>query len=183
MLFPTIKTAPLPDSALLRRFNTGDQAPGSNAYVDCFVTELAGKTSLEPFVQAFYTSPVFKVERKLLALFGDYAASDDDARRLASGEATTFSAWRVEDRDSQQLLLSDLGGRTRSWLMVEHDASRSTNFTRLFFGSAVVPVTNRKTGKSELGIVFHMLTGFHKLYSRALLSSARRTARSRLAKA
>ena len=47
-----------------------------------------------------------------------------------------------------------------------------TKGTRLYFGSAVVPVMNAATGKSEMGFVFKALLGFHKLYSRALLSAA-----------
>jgi hypothetical protein len=46
----------------------------------------------------------------------------------------------------------------------------------LYFGSAVVPL-RRKSGEPALGFTFSALLGFHKLYSRVLLS----TARSRLA--
>ena len=81
-----------------------------------------------------------------------------------------------------------MDGRTRSWLMVSRvptthevnetqratgaqDANGSSG-TRLYFGSAVVPVMNKSTGKSGMGIVFKALLGFHKLYSRLLLSAA-----------
>ncbi|NJN00825.1 MAG: hypothetical protein HC793_04460 [Aquincola sp.] len=44
--------------------------------------------------------------------------------------------------------------------------------TRLFFGSAVVPRVDAQSGRRRMGVVFHALLGFHKLYSRALLSAA-----------
>jgi hypothetical protein len=43
----------------------------------------------------------------------------------------------------------------------------------LYFGSAVVPVKNRKTSKVELGLIFRALLGFHKIYSVVLLRAAR----------
>jgi hypothetical protein len=44
--------------------------------------------------------------------------------------------------------------------------------TRRYFGSAVVPAVNPKTGKSALGFGFRLLSGFHKNYSRVLLRAA-----------
>jgi hypothetical protein len=46
--------------------------------------------------------------------------------------------------------------------------------TRLYFGSAVVPVHSLKRGRTSLGPVFTALLGFHKLYSRVLLRAAER---------
>jgi len=81
----------------------------------------------------------------------------------------------VENRTGQQLLARALDGKTRSWFMVEPaDAS-----TRLYFGSAVVPTENPRTGRREMGLAFKLLLGFHKLYSRRLLgAAARRVARA-----
>jgi hypothetical protein len=42
----------------------------------------------------------------------------------------------------------------------------------LYFGSAVVPVPDKTTGKLVLGSTYSALLGFHKLYSRVLLSAA-----------
>jgi hypothetical protein len=50
--------------------------------------------------------------------------------------------------------------------------------TRLYFGSAVVSTAGRTTAHSRIGFKFSALLGFHKLYSRLLLGSAR----ARLAK-
>ena len=76
----------------------------------------------------------------------------------------------VKARAADQLLMCDIGGRTRSWLMVA--PSDVPRHTRLYFGSAVVPVVNQATGKSSMGFGFTALLGFHKLYSRALLGAA-----------
>ena len=67
-----------------------------------------------------------------------------------------------------------MDGRTRSWLMA---AAEEPGQTRLYFGSAVAPLAksvNPLTGKSEMGLAFKSLLGFHKRYSRALLSAAAR---------
>jgi hypothetical protein len=65
------------------------------------------------YVEAFYTTPVFRIERRLLAGAMSRPSTDDDARRLATGRADTFSAWRVEARLDDQLLMCDVTGRTR----------------------------------------------------------------------
>ena len=41
------------------------------------------------------------------------------------------------------------------------------------FGSAVVAIVDKQSGQAALGFTFEALLGFHKLYSRALLSAAR----------
>jgi hypothetical protein len=69
------------------------------------------------YVEAFYTTPLFKVERLLLAWFAARPSTDAEAQRLAAGEIATFAAWSVEAREADQLLLCDFKGRTRSWLM------------------------------------------------------------------
>lgn len=134
------------------------------------MTEVARTVSHAEFVEAFYTGGLFKVERFLLRVFISKPSTDLQARQLAAGELNAFAAWRVEARAVDQLLMCDIGGRTRSWLMVA--PSEVPGHTRLYFGSAVVPVVDASTGKSSMGFVFKALLGFHKLYSRALLSAA-----------
>ena len=51
--------------------------------------------------------------------------------------------------------------------------SGETSGTRLLFGTAIVPVADHKTGEQRLSAGFRALLGFHKAYSRALLSAAR----------
>ena len=164
---PDIQPHPLPTNALLTKYANAD------AYTDCFVTEIARTVSHPEFVEAFYTGRLFKVERFLLRVFISRPSTDLQARQLAVGELNEFAAWRVETRAVDQLLLCAIDGRTRSWLMVS--AAEVPGRTRLYFGSAVVPrvdAVNLSTRKSGMSIVFKSLLGFHKLYSRALLSAA-----------
>ena len=138
--------------------------------MDCFVTEIARTVSHAEFVEAFYTGGLFKVERFLLRVFISKPSTDVQARQLAAGELNEFAAWRVEARAVDQLLMCAIDGRTRSWLMVS--AAEVPGRTRLYFGSAVVPAVNASTGTTSMGWLFKALLGFHKLYSRALLSAA-----------
>jgi hypothetical protein len=135
------------------------------------MTEVAGCVSQAAFIEAFYTTPLFKVERGILAAFARRPSTDRDARQLAKGIAPHFAAWRVEKQTAEQLLLADFSGKTRSWLMaVPQDAADST---RLYFGSAVVAHVDKISGRAQMGLVFRALLGFHKLYSRLLLRAAR----------
>lgn len=121
------------------------------------------------YVEAFYTSGVFKLERLILKLLVARPSTDQQARELAAGQRDSFAAWRVEARAPDQLLMYDFRGRTRSWL--------SVSGTRLYFGSAVVPVASSSPRKAGLGFVFTALLGFHRLYSRVLLHAAVRRLR------
>ena len=172
-IMTSIQSCDPPEGALLHKYLHG------GAYADCYVTELAKPVSQSEYVEAFYTTIVFKVERFLLKWLVSRPSTDMEARLLASGALNSFAAWSVEGRGPNQLLLSDFTGRTRSWLMIAPVGSsgRSAS-TRLYFGSAVVPVMDAKSGKASLGFMFRCLLGFHKQYSRILLLAAR----SRLAR-
>ncbi|MCU1330829.1 MAG: hypothetical protein JWN34_6199 [Bryobacterales bacterium] len=162
-----IQACALPEQALLARYAR------DGAYTDCYTTEVARPVSHAQYVEAFYTGALFKLERLLLAWFASRPSTDAQARDLASGMLGTFAAWRVEDRSANQLLMCDLSGRTRSWLMVAPADTGGSEFTRLYFGSAVVPIPDKTSGRARLGFTFKALLGFHKLYSRALLHAAR----------
>jgi hypothetical protein len=127
---------------------------------------------LQEFVLAFYTTPLFRVERLILGLIGR-PSRDEQALKLSQGSADSFAAWSVEARALNQLLMCDFRGRTRSWFMATEGIVAGNEGTRLFFGSAVVSAGRGDTEKSDMGLLFRMLLGFHKLYSKALLSSAR----------
>ena len=146
--------ADLPADALLQRYRE------QGAYTDCFAIEVPGQVAHAVFVEAFYTTSVFKLERLLLALFVSRPSNDAEARELAGGKREKFAAWSVEARAPGQLLMRDFAGSTRSWLMAE----AAGQCTRLYFGSAVV--------RSSQGGAFRALLGFHKLYSRILLRAA-----------
>lgn len=162
----TIRSCDLPADALLNR----DSAAG--AYADCYVTRIAKTVSHAEFVEAFYTTAVFKLERLILRLLVSRPSTDLEARQLAEGKRDSFAAWTVEARATNQILLADFMGRTKSWLMVAAAPDAASRSTQLFFGSAVVPARNAATGRARLGFAFTALLGFHKLYSRMLLKSA-----------
>lgn len=135
------------------------------AFTDCYAATVQGTVSLPEWVEAFYTTPPFKVERWLLAKAIGRPSTDAEARALAIGEVQRFSAWKVEQRSATEILMD--AGQTRSWLSVATAAS-PPGATTVLFGSAVVPM--RPGGR--FGFAFHALLGFHRLYSRLLLSAA-----------
>ena len=144
-------------------------------YADCYVAEVPGSVTQEAYIEAFYTSPLFKVERTILKYLASRPASDADAKQLAAGKATKFSAWRIEGQSPSELLLADFTGRTRSWLMaVQVPGPAAATSTRLYFGSAVVPRSSLPEQRPSMGWPFHALLAFHRLYSRLLLTAASR---------
>ncbi|WP_139798724.1 DUF2867 domain-containing protein [Andreprevotia lacus] len=151
----------LPSNTLLGSYAS---QPG---YTDCYCVTLPGSTSLAQFVESFYTSGLFKLERWLLARALGLPASDADAAALAQGAVQTFSAWRVEGRTADELLVA--AGRTRSWFKVMPATDLPVSSTVLLFGSAVVPGRN-----GRMGLPFYLLSGFHRLYARSLLAAAAR---------
>lgn len=175
-ILSSIQACELPQGALLGRYL------GGGGYADCYVTEIARPVTHAEYVAAFYTTWVFKLERLLLKWLASRPSTDAQAHELAIGTLDTFAAWSVETRGTDQLLLSDFRGRTRSWLMVANVENIGTRGTRLYFGSAVIPVGNKKSGHAKLGFTYRALMSFHRLYSRVLLRVASaRLMRSRVA--
>jgi hypothetical protein len=162
----SIAPCPLPASSLLARYRLQ-----TGAYTDCYSTQFEGGVSQAEFVQAFYTTWVFKLERAVLRIAVDRPSTDAQATQLARGQLQAFAAWTVEDRRDDQLLLCDMHGRTRSWLMTA--PMESGGGTRLYFGSAVVPPEGSASASAPgIGGGYRFLLGFHKLYSRVLLKAA-----------
>jgi hypothetical protein len=157
-----VTQSPLPDQALLVRYRD------AKAYTDCYSLEVSGSISLTQYIEAFYTSPLFKVERFLISVLVGKPSSDAEAGQMARAEIDKFAAWTVEGRTDDQILLCDYLKWTRSWLM----CVPSQTTTRLYFGTAVVPAHVSDKGLALFGLGFHLLSGFHKLYAKALLKSA-----------
>lgn len=163
---PNVKSCSMPSEALLRRYQK------SGIHTDCYFTDIPVDVSFEQLVLAFYATTLFRLERFILKWAVSRPSTDAQLAQLASGDGSKFAAWSVEERSEHQLLLSDFQGRTRSWLMTTPIEAGPRDHTRLFFGSAVVPALNKRTGERRLGFPFKALLGFHKLYSVALLSAA-----------
>lgn len=163
----TIEKCSVPPNSLLAKYCL------DGFYADSYRTELQGHISLPKFVFAFYTTWLFKTEGFILTYTVQRPSNDAQARELADGRRNEFAAWSVEGRNENELLMCDMVGRTRSWFMVTHTGTPENARTQLYFGSAVVPRKDPKTGKSSLGFVYRSLLGFHKIYSVLLLYFAR----------
>ncbi len=139
------------------------------AYTDAYSLDLKRPVGLSDFIEAFYTTGLFKLERLILATLVAKPSTDAQARALALGVSTKFAAWTVESRTDNQIVMCDYLNKTRSWLMCVPQGAEST---RLYFGSAIVPDRILPNGEAHLGTGFHLLVPFHKVYSRALLGAA-----------
>ena len=160
---PIIQKSPAPENALIQTYVRAPQA-----YTDSYCTDLPFQISFSEYLLAFYTTPLFKLERLILLLVRK-PSTDEEASQLAEGVRASFAAWSVEARSENQILMCDFVSRTRSWLM-----TLPTEYgTRLYFGSVVVPEKNPRIKTLPLGVFFHLLLIFHKVYSVALLYSAR----------
>lgn len=151
-----IKKCSVPANTMLDKYSVNE------AYADCYFTEVPGQVSFPEFVFAFYTTPLFKLERSILRLAVSKPSTDIQARQLADGSSNQFAAWGVENRSGNELLMCDFRGQTRSWMMV---VPVSSVRTRLYFGSAIVPNRNTKTGERSIGFVYQALLGSHRIYS------------------
>jgi hypothetical protein len=163
-----VREMELPDGALLARYR--DLA---GCYTDCFAVDVAGEVELAQFVAAFYTTWLFKLERLVLAVAAGRPSTDAQAMALARGGREHFAVWDVEGRQQGQILLCDMAGSTRSWLM----AQPCEDGTRLYFGSAVV-ARRVKGSEAELGWGFRALLPLHRIYAVSLLRAAARRVKS-----
>ena len=163
----SVESRALPDNAFLHDYTR------RGAYTDCYRTEIRGEISHPGYVTAFYTTPLFKLERLILAWAFSKPSTDAEAERLAHAQDDSFAAWIVERRADNQLLLSDFKGRTRSWLMVEPAGAGSDCSTLLYFGSAVLPLEKSTSAEPAFGRGFSLLIRLHRFYSVLLLCSAR----------
>jgi hypothetical protein len=184
----------VPQDALLKTFRGGARPERWGRYGDCFSVTVDRAVNLADFVFAFYTSPLFRIERWMLRALVGARSSDAAARALADGSAASFAVWYVGDRTATQLLMCDRYERTRSWFrVVPMDGAR----TLLQFGSAVAAASGGGAGQGDearhgdetghgdearhgdgagagrrIG-GFRLLLGFHVMYSQLLLHGAK----------
>lgn len=161
---PAVSDRPVPPASLLGRL-----AAERRAFADAYALRLPRRVTLAEFVEAFYTTRLFKLERWLIARTGR-PSSDADVRALARGEDRRMAAWTVEARAGDELLMHEDSGATRSWFKAEAGEGGTT----LWFGSALVPRRRGPGGEPRFGWMVNALMGFHRAYSRALLKAAAR---------
>ena len=186
-----MSTHPIPANALHAHYAT------TGGHADCYAADVPAPVSLAAFVLAFYTSPLFRLERWILAVVLGRPSTDAEAKAVAAGDApfdrpwaggpldqlgtgARFAAWTVEARSECQLVMCDYQGRTRSWFMVQPGEP-----TRVYFGTAIAAGPSRRGSaapqderKKRIPFAFRLLMPFHRLYSRALLWSAVRGLRA-----
>ena len=164
---PAALPTELPEATLLSQLRI------AGSYTDCFSLTLPLAVTQAAFVEAFYTTSLFKSERLLLHLLAGKKSTDHQALELACGTGTSFAVWSVTQRTADELLLTDQTGRTSSWLMARPAAVDGAPSTRLFFGSAIKPKRMPSPGEEpRFSGLFHALLGLHNLYSRKLLEAA-----------
>ncbi len=139
---------------------------------DCFYIDFPRRVTLEEYVFAFYTTALFKAERAILSFFVRKPSTDEGALLLSQNQSDSFSAWTVEKRTPEKILLRDFRGDTKSWLMVQPTTTEATQTTRLYFGTVVVPKKISKDGQASVSSFFYLFNGLHRVYSRVLLRSA-----------
>jgi hypothetical protein len=161
----------LPNDALLRTYRGGPRPERWRESGDCFAVCVDRDVSLAEFVFAFYTSPVFRIERLILGFLAGALSTDSEARRLAEGSETSFAIWRVGERTATQLLMCDRYEWTRSWFRV---VLQNDGKTLLQFGSAVASKNEGRPATGTSGRLFRLLLKFHVAYSHVLLHAARR---------
>lgn len=158
-----ITSRALPPSSLLARHR------GTECYRDAFCARVPGEVSLKRFIAAFYASAAFLPERIVLRLIGRPAGKAAIAA-LAENRIRAFSAWSVEAREADQILLRDFQDRTCSWLGVSHGGAAhgqpdAPGHTELWFGTGI---------RHPESLVVRTLVPVHRWYARRLLAGAAR---------
>lgn len=172
-----ISRATVPTDSLLRTYRGGPHPERWDTYVDCFCVDVSARVSLADFVLAFYTSPVFRIERWILRLTIGAPSIDADAKAVAIGTAKTFAARHVGERTNDQLLMCDRYEAARWWFRV---APLDDGGTLLQFGSGVAVRAKANDEGLTISGGFRFLVWFHVLYSRLLLwQASRRVTRKR----
>jgi hypothetical protein len=136
--------------------------------VDCFAVDVPGSVGFSQYLEAFYTSRTFKLERLILGLLFRKPSTDQQASQLAMGQISQFSAWTQEARAENQIIMCDWQQITRSCLMTVDNGDTTT----LYFGTIIVPKRRAEGRGEKMAPLFKLTLGAHLLYSRILLRSA-----------
>ena len=85
----------MPSDSLLLTYRAPVQPEAWDHYADCFVTVVQKQVSLADYLLAFYDSPPFRLERRIIGLVVKRPSTAAHVRALASGSIQEFSAWTV----------------------------------------------------------------------------------------
>ncbi len=162
------RQSPLPEGSFLARYLDRE-----GAYTDCFRVDVPGGPDLPAYIETFFDSWVFRLERRVLTLAGKGPATRKTVEALAHQDAQRFAAWIVRERDDSQILMEVPRTPIRTWLRVL-PSDEQPGHVRLYFGSALVPPHRTDGAPARLGPLFRWTTGLHKLYSHILLDAAAR---------
>jgi hypothetical protein len=153
------RAIPVPKDALLHRY-----VGQAGTYTDCFEVMHPLSVTHADFIEAFYTTWLFRLERVVLSIVLRRRVRDADVAALAQGTSDSFAVWTVEARDAGQILLRDSSGYTGSYLAV---AGKEGGTTRLIFGSVLAP-----EGGGDLPFTVRAMIPLHVFYSKMLLRTA-----------
>ena len=92
----SIEKCPVPADTLLHKYTR------NGSYTDCYSTEVPTQIFFPEYIFAFYTTPLFKLERLILRLTVSKPSTDLQARQLADGASDRFAAWHVEGRGENE---------------------------------------------------------------------------------
>lgn len=93
----SVKIGQIPETGLLKPYSV---RPG--CHTGCFFVDVPGRVELSHYVSVFFTTPVFKLERKVLSVLAASPSDHQDVVDLASGAGDRLSMWRVEARHVTQ---------------------------------------------------------------------------------
>jgi len=164
--FENIAPSHLPDDSFLHDYQK------NNNFTDCYKVLIHRNVSGLEFVEAFYTSWLFRLERLIIAIFVLRPSTDKQLLKFLRFQRPTFSAWTIERSSAEQWLMCDYQGKTRSWFMVKPFQNES--ITELYFGTAILANAKDKFGNSRLTLFFRLLLLFHRHYAIWLLNAAKR---------
>lgn len=144
---------------------------------DCFSMRLpiAHKSykpdvTVDTLAKAFFTSNLFKIERRILSLLRDYQVKDDEILgRAAFSIDDKLLAWRVTDRAENELLMTwhDTIGFGATWFSVEYERE---GHLIVSIGSGLPPGALPKGTVASLALSWAVLK-LHTVYSHLLLRS------------
>ncbi|KAG9413773.1 hypothetical protein AC1031_012994 [Aphanomyces cochlioides] len=131
-----------------------------NQYVDVYETTLSRPTTVQELARAFFESPVFQVERRVLKLAGAGEVTDEAIQALNFEPGDAVATFQVVENAPGEILLCWSDKETvngHSWLAL------TENGTTVLFGSTI----------RNDSLFVRLITPLHCMYAKIVLASAR----------